>query len=279
MHSWLTYFPLLLCFPFLTVTGSAAARAIFPLSGLTRGRDISINRNAAARLVNVKPAPGPDGLPLGSFHLQGIANSYIYFPNTGCLDTKNSLTIVLWVYPEGRGPIFHYFPKGWGVHLWLKNTRTLLVKFVPRSLQTISAVTSRKIRPRTWNYIAATYDHVTGLATLWNDAIPISQRNIGKIQLATNYPAISGKKLRDRRIFRGRIACLQIYDRALNGRQLRSIKKKCFRGLWRLLQLFVTVIKIILSLTICQHQGNHENIALNNLYRWKELQMYETLLV
>lgn len=253
MHSWLAYFPLLLCFPFLTVTGSAAARAIFPLSGLTRGRDISINRNAAARLVNVKPAPGPDGLPLGSFHLQGTANSYIYFPNTGCLDTKNSLTIVLWVYPEGRGPIFHYFPKGWGVHLWLKNTRTLLVKFVPRSLQTISVVTSRKIRPRAWNYIAATYDHVTGLATLWNDAIPISQRNIGKIQLATNYPAISGKKLRDRRIFRGRIACLQIYDRALNGRQLRSIKKKCFRGLWRLLQLFVTVIKIILSLTICQH--------------------------
>lgn len=279
MHSWLAYFPLLLCFPFLTVTGSAAARAIFPLSGLTRGRDISINRNAAARLVNVKPAPGPDGLPLGSFHLQGIANSYIYFPNTGCLDTKNSLTIVLWVYPEGRGPIFHYFPKGWGVHLWLKNTRSLLVKFVPRSLQTISVVTSRKIRPRAWNYIAATYDQVTGLATLWNDAIPISQRNIGKIQLATNYPAISGKKLRDRRIFRGRIACLQIYDRALNGRQLRSIKKKCFRGLWRLLQLFVTVIKIILSLTICQLQGNHENIALNNLYRWKELQMNETLLV
>lgn len=253
MHSWLAYFSLLLCFPFLTVTGSAAARAIFPLSGLTRGRDISINRNAAARLVNVKPAPGPDGLPLGSFHLQGIANSYIYFPNTGCLDTKNSLTIVLWVYPEGRGPIFHYFPKGWGVHLWMKNTRTLLVKFVPRSLQTISVVTSRKIRPRAWNYIAATYDHVTGLATLWNDAIPISQRNIGKIQLATNYPAISGKKLRDRRIFRGRIACLQIYDRALNGRQLRSIKKKCFRGLWSLLQLFVTVIKIILSSTICQH--------------------------
>lgn len=253
MHSWLAFSPLLLSFPFLTVTGSAAARAIFPLTGLTRGRDISINGNAAARLVNVKPAPGPDGLPLGSFHLQGIANSYIYFPNTGCLDTKNSLTIVLWVYPEGRGPIFHYFPKGWGVHLWLKNTRTLLVKFVPRSLQTISAVTSRKIRPRAWNYIAATYDHVTGLATLWNDAIPISQRNIGKIQLATNYPAISGKKLRDRKIFRGRIACLQIYDRALNGRQLRSIKKKCFRGLWGLLQLFVTVIKIILSLTICQH--------------------------
>lgn len=215
----------------IAVTGSAAARVIYPLNGVTRGRDISINRNRAARLVNVKPAPGPDGLPLGSYYLQGIANSYILFPNKGCLDTKNSLTIVVWVYPEGSGPIFHYFPRGWGVHLWMKNPRTLLVKFVPRSLQTISVVTSRRIKPKTWNYIAATYDYVTGLATLWNDAIPISQRNIGKIQLATNYPAISGKKPRDRRIFRGRIACLQIYDRALTGRQLRRIKKKCFRGL------------------------------------------------
>ena len=212
------------------VTGSSAARAIFPLTGITRGRDTSVNHNIAAGLFNVRPAPGPDGLPLGSIYLQGIPNSYIYFPNRGCLDTKNSLTIVMWVYPQGSGPIFHYFPKGWGVHLWMSSPRTILVKFVPRSLQTISVVTSRKIKPGAWNYIAATYDYVTGLATLWNDAIPISQRNIGKIELATNYPAISGKKPRDKRIFRGRIACLQIYDRALNGRQLRAIKKKCFRG-------------------------------------------------
>ena len=203
---------------------------MFPLTGITRGRDVSINRNPPATLVNVKPAPGPDGLPLGSFYLQGIANSYIYFPNKGCIDTKNSMTIALWVYPEGAGPIFHYFPKGWGVHLWMKDFYTLLVKFVPRSLQTISVVTSRRIKPRNWNYIAASYDYRTGLATLWNDAIPIAQRNIGKIELATNYPAISGKKPRDKRIFRGRIACLQIFDRALTGRQLRVIKKKCFRS-------------------------------------------------
>lgn len=214
----------------LAVTGSAAARAVFPLNGMSGGRDISINHNKAATLVNVKPAPGPDGLPLGSLFLRGIANSYIYFPNRGCMDTKNSMTIALWVYPESAGPIFHYFPKGWGVHLWMKDINTILVKFVPRSLQTISVVTSRRIKPRAWNFVAATYDYETGLASLWNDATLISQRNIGKIELATNYPAISGKKARDKRIFRGRIACLQIFDRALTGRQIRAIKRKCFRG-------------------------------------------------
>ena len=146
------------------------------------------------------------------------------------MDTKNSMTIALWVYPESAGPIFHYFPKGKGVHLWMKDINTILVKFVPRSLQTISAVTSRRIKPRAWNFVAATYDYETGLASLWNDATLISQRNIGKIELATNYAAISGKKPRDKRIFRGRIACLQIFDRALTGRQLRAIKRKCFRG-------------------------------------------------
>ena len=212
------------------VTGTAGARAFYALNGVTRGKDISANKNPAAQLVNVKPAAGPDGLPMGSYYLGGVKNSYILFPNKGCLDTKNSLTIVAWVYPESSGPIFHYMPKGWGVHLWMLDTRTLLVKFKPRSLKTINVVVSRRIKPRSWNYIAATYDHRTGLATLWKDSVPIAQRNIGRIRLATNYPAIAGKKSRDRRAFHGRIACLQIYDRALTGKQLKALKKNCLRG-------------------------------------------------
>ena len=212
------------------VVGSVGARAFYALNSAERGKDSSGNRNRPARLVNVKATAGPDGLPMGSYYLGGVRNSYILFPNSGCLDTKDSLTIVAWIYPESAGPIFHYNPKGWGVHLWMVNSRTLLVKFKPRSLSNVNVVSSRQIKPRAWNYVAATYDHRTGLATLWREAVPIAQRNIGRLRLATNYPAIAGKLPGDRRAYHGRIACVQIFDRALNGKQLKKLRKKCLRG-------------------------------------------------
>lgn len=205
------------------------AMGIYPLNGITRGKDIGPFKNPRAKLVNVVSKNGPDGLPAGSYQLQGFANSYIYFPNTGRLDAQNSITILLWLMPESAGPIFHYFPRGIGVNLRMISRKVIRAEFVSRNRKVTRRI-ARRIRSRVWNYIAATYDYNTGLATLWLDSIPISQRNIGRIRLATNYPAVSGRRPGDPRHFRGRIACLQIYNLALNSYQIRKLKRFCFRA-------------------------------------------------
>ena len=205
------------------------AMGVYPLNGIERGKDKGPFKNPPARLVNVVSKNGPDGLPAGSYQLQGFANSFIYFPNTGRLDTHNSITILLWLYPESAGPIFHYYPRGIGVNLRMISRRVIRAEFVTRNRRKSFKI-SRRIRSRVWNYIAATYDQKTGLATLWLDAIPITQRNIGRIRLATNYPAISGRRPGDPRHFRGRISCLHIYNLALNSYQIRRLKRFCFRA-------------------------------------------------
>ena len=52
---------------------------------------------------------------------------------------------------------------------------------------------------------------------------------LGRFRLATNYPAVMGRKLGDPRYFRGAISCLQLFRTALNGQQIRAVKNKCFR--------------------------------------------------
>ena len=57
-------------------------------------------------------------------------------------------------------------------------------------------VSSRSIRRKSWNYITATYDYKTGIATLWNNAKVIARKNIGRFNsgLATNYAVVVGAK-------------------------------------------------------------------------------------
>ena len=205
------------------------AMAIYPLNGIERGKDVGPFKNPSAKLVNVVSKNGPDGLPAGSYQLQGFANSFIYFPNTGRLDTQRSITILLWLWSESAGPIFHYMPRGIGVNLRMISRKVIRAEFVSRDRKITKRI-SRRIRSRVWNYIAATYDYHTGLATMWLDSIPITQKNIGRVRLATNYPAISGRRPGDPRHFRGRISCLHIYNLALNSYQIRKLKRFCFRA-------------------------------------------------
>ena len=184
---------------------------------------------------------GPDGHPQGAYYFPGLRRtrgrrrrgSYALIPNDGCLDTRYSITIIAWIYPEKPGPIVHYNPKGWGLHLWLTHPNELYFRLMPRrgSRRNVKPLTTRSLKPYTWNYISATYDHRTGLATLWINGNPASQRNVGKftLGLATDYPVVVGQRPGDRRMFRGRIACLQIYNRALTRAQIVARQKQCFR--------------------------------------------------
>ena len=212
-------------------TGPFRAAAFYPLNYLSRGRDLSMFRNPPGILGYVRSAPGPDKLPGGSYQFYGRPDSYIYLPNRGKLDTRKSISIIAWIRNDGgAGPIFHYMPNGWGVYLWMLSSNTVGVRFTRRQRRASTTVLSnRVITPHKWQYIAATYDYISGDARLYLDGNVIARKRLGRIRLATNYPVRIGAKKRDRRNFRGRISCVMVFDVALNRNQIARRKKRCFR--------------------------------------------------
>ena len=203
--------------------------AVYALDGPRRGQDISRSRNPTAKLIGVTPAPGPDGRPDGSMQFYGRSSSYVELPNTGRLDARYSITILAWVYHEGRaGPIFNYNPRGFGVHLWMVRPRELFARFVQRSGRSTQPVRSRGLKYKAWNYVGTTYDGKTGKATLWLNSRPIASQKIGRVRLSTNLPVRIGARQGDRRYLKGRVFCVQVYSVALNAKQIEEAKKKCF---------------------------------------------------
>ena len=207
------------------------AVAIFPLNGRTGGKDISSRRNPRGKLSYVRAAPGPDGSRDGSYQFYGRSNSYILIPNRGSLDTKRSITLLAWIFHQGRaGPIFNYMPNGWGVHFWMIAPRTLFVRFTRRRRRRFTAaLVSRSVTPGRWQFVGASYNGRTGQAKLFVNRRFTVRKYIGRIRLATNYPVRMGARIGDGRYFKGRISCMQVYNGALSLRQIISKKRRCFR--------------------------------------------------
>ena len=161
----------------------------------------------------------------------GRSYSYIQFPNRGRLDTRRSITLLAWIYHQGRaGPIFNYMPNGWGVHFWMISPRTLFARFTRRRGRRFTrAVISRAVRPNRWQLVGATYNGRTGWAKLFVNNRFTARARIGRIRLATNYPVRMGARIGDRRYFRGRIACMQVFDRALSRSQILRRRRRCYR--------------------------------------------------
>ena len=216
---------------FVSVIVRRGEVAIYQFSGVSTNRDISGYVNPPAKFVGVYYSRGPDKNPKSALSFRGNSHSYVLIPNNGCLDTKFSITILFWVYPETTGPLFHFNPNSWGVHLWIVKGYKLSFGVMPRSGKSGKRL-YYPIKPRMWSYIGATYDHKTELATLWIDSIAVEQiriRGLG-LGLATNHPIVIGQKPRDRRRFRGRISCLQIYNYAMDGVKMRSEMTRCYKS-------------------------------------------------
>ena len=210
------------------------AVAVYPLTSNVAGRDISLNKNPSGRLVGVRPARGPDRTRGGSYRFYGKRNSYVQFPNRGKIDTRSSITLLAWIKHDGRsGPIFNFNPRGWGVHFWMISPKTLFARFTRRNRRQPAPVVSHRVKPRRWQYVGATYNGKTGIAKLFINNRFVARRRIGRFKLSTNYPVRMGAKIGDRRYFRGRISCMQVFGVSLNRREILKKKKRCFRkGEW-----------------------------------------------
>lgn len=183
---------------------------------------------------------GPDGVPGTGAYFSGRSNSYIEFRNTGRLDTKSSMTMLVWIKNQGgSGPIFSYNLRGWGVHFWMTSARTLFVRFNRRGGRAVTPVTVN-IQPRKWQFVGATYNGKTGVAKLFVNHRFVRRRYIGRFKLATNRPIRMGAKPNDRRYLRGGLSCMQVYNRVLTKRAILHLRKRCFlKGIKLILLLLV----------------------------------------
>lgn len=207
--------------------------AVFPLDATSGARDISPTKNLPGKLSGVSIVPGPDRQPNTALRFSGSPSSYIEFPNNGRLDTRRSITVLTWLFNEGRGgPVFEYNPKGQGVGLRIKGANKLEARIISRRrTKNIPVTTPKKVfKPRTWTYVGFTYDYTSGIVTVYVNAKPVVKRVVGRVELLTNKPVRSGSKKRGIRFFRGRLSCIQVYSRALTVSEITTARTRCFKG-------------------------------------------------
>ena len=135
--------------------------------------------------------------------------------------------MLCWVYHSGRdGPLFNYRPSGaWGVHLWALHGQ-LFVRFTKRDYSVTTHLLHTALAGG-WKFVGATYDRSTGDAKLWVDGFVVQTLNIGAgLDLATQDSIRMGAKNYDDRYFKGRIAQMQVYDKALTQEQIQVIQKQ-----------------------------------------------------
>ena len=199
---------------------------MFPLNAEYGTKEIN-NRTAPGVPSGVTLAPGPNGNDNGSYEFYGALDSYIEIPNNAgeALDVRYSITILCWIYCDGRnGPIFNYSPgRKLGVHVWVKNGY-LFVRFITRDYSFTNPLLHRALA-REWKFIGASYDRGSGEAKLWVNGAVVHQLNIGAgLELATQGSIKMGVRSGDGSHFKGRIAEMQVYNEALSQAQIQAIQ-------------------------------------------------------
>ena len=205
--------------------------AVYALDFKRRGRDLSRSRNPTATLVGIRYSQGPDGRRDGSTQFYGRRNSYVEIPNTGKLDARYSITVLIWVYNEKRsGIILNYGRNRRGFQIRMISQRVLQVLIVRRTRRTTITVQTRGrvMKYKAWNYVGVTYDERRQVVTVWVNMKAVVTRRVGRIQLDTSKTIRLGGRTGSREYFRGRLFCLQLYSVALYRKQIEEAKKRCF---------------------------------------------------
>ena len=164
----------------------------------------------------------------GSYAFAGNASSYIEFPRGSRLDIRYSITLVALIYPEAPGPIIDYgVGDMWATNWWMSSMTRLHWSVRIRNLQEQWITLQNDILEiGQWNLVAATYDF-TGTSASWLEGYKVGETNAGIFELATNHPIRMGVKVGDSRHFKGRISCLQFYNRVLSQEEIIEAKTRC----------------------------------------------------
>ena len=205
--------------------------AFFPLNAAYGTKEID-NRTEKGIPRGVILAPGPSGRPNYSYNFSGSSNSYINFPNSigGPLDVRYSMTMLCWVYCDGKGgQLFSYWKSStWGVQFKVLNDGKLFIQFKKRDYSETKRLKHTSLAGG-WKFVGASYDRSSGEAKLWVNGAVVQTLNIGAgLELATQGNIRMG--VRAGRYFKARIAQMRIYNRALTQEQIQAIQKLVVAG-------------------------------------------------
>ena len=183
------------------------------------------NRQPKGILGDVQITNGPYNEPGGAYMFYGTNSSCIEFPNDGGLDTRLSITLMCWVQLGGqKGPLFRYGVHNTGVGMVTQDSK-LTIHIVKTSFQSQSRFTTPKDLPiGKWVHVAASYDHNTGINSLYINGHNSISHNIGKgykIE-TTSQRVFMGSRFYSDWHFKGKIAEMKVYDVALNEAQIQT---------------------------------------------------------
>lgn len=174
-------------------------------------------------------ATGPNGNEGGSYQFDGHADSYIDFPNNGGLDLQHSITVLCWLYPSNfeKGSIFSYGndDQQSGVHFWITHSGKPWAIYAHRNYsETPTLKSDNTLATNQWHYVGTSYDHLTGIASIWVNGERVAQSSIGaSLTLATQDSVRIGAY--KERYLTGRIAAMQFFDAALTAKQINEVKE------------------------------------------------------
>lgn len=232
---------------FILVTVLAKPVVVYPFNKRYRGIE-KLGRNPPAILSGVRLANGPDKRRGTAYEFTGRPDSYIKIRNAGRMDTRKALTILIWVLPKNRiGPIVQFADKGFAVRLWMMRRNMVFAEFVTRQsrkkMPYLASVDG--VLPWKWNHFGMAYDKTTGIATLFVNSKPVLRKKIGSFDLATNYDVYLGARPGDKQYLRGRVSCLQFFDKALSSHQVAQMEKNCLRAPGELLKKLLKLRLVI----------------------------------
>ena len=204
--------------------------AFFPLNGQYETEDISHRNNLQGNASSVELAQGPDFNTGGSYQFSGNLNSFIYFSNNGGLDTRYSMTFLAWIYHEQtEGPIFYYDGPENGVRFMLTEDGRFRATFRSSNFSYLKTLTSAILEPKTWHFVGASYNYVSGECILWiNGSIYLRKVIDWPSELATQQSVVMGAIPGGASKYKGRISCVQLYDRVLTEQEIEDAKQSCF---------------------------------------------------
>lgn len=220
---------------------SAKAAVLLPFNEHYRDQE-ALQGKLTVHLSNTDFAPGIRGEPGGAIELEGHQHSYVEIEADEKINFDQSMTILCHIYPllSQTGPIVHYkaddVEQG-GVMIWMQGNiggkAQLMARFKPINVALPSRMKATVLNIGQWNFIGASYDHVTGWAYLYHDGVEVQAMYLGKNKhLATQYEIrIGAVTISTLSKYKGRFACLQLYAKALQLQEIGEASDACVPGL------------------------------------------------
>ena len=220
---------------------STKAAVLLPFNEHYRDQE-ALQGKLTVILSNTDFAPGIHGEPGGAIVLEGDQYSYVEIEADEKINFDQSMTILCHIYPllSQAGPIVHYkaddVEQG-GVMIWMQGNvggkAQLMARFKPRNAALSTWMKAVVLNVGQWNFIGASYDHVTGWAFLYHDGVEVQAMYLGKNKnLATQYEIrIGAVGISTLSKYKGRFACLQLYSKALQLHEIGAASDACVPGL------------------------------------------------